>query len=287
MPLSCRRRESRCKRRKRRAAGRRAAAEVETLEDRVLLTLTTPTFDPVVDGGQYPVTLTWSSDSEADHYRITIKNLETGERISAKPTTNSFSIYEPLAAGSYRAWVRSEGPANVERSGWSRRLDFAVPPFQQAFQLHPQPWDRRDEPVLSSLTTDQDWASQKIYHAAVVHHEGKFRMWYAALGDRDADRVPPGFNDNDSKLGYAESIDGINWTTFDEPVLRNEDIPWRPPLGTPGVGEAISTPYVMFDEDEQLYKLWFSSTTELTQDESGEKVSTIQIGYATSPDGIN
>ena len=54
------------------------------------------------------------------------------------------------------------------------------------FAQRPQNWTRRDKPVLSAYTTRQSWSKVVIYSPHVIHHDGKFRMWY--LGTSTASR---------------------------------------------------------------------------------------------------
>lgn len=55
---------------------------------------------------------------------------------------------------------------------------------------------------------DLFWANRKIYNCAVVRDSEKFKMVFRAVGE-----------DWVSRLGYAESSDGINFEVHPEPVL--------------------------------------------------------------------
>ncbi len=72
------------------------------------------------------------------------------------------------------------------------------------------PWTRAsNEPILSPEGTT--WESAGTFNPAVVFHNGKFIMLYRA---RDASGT--------SRLGYAESTDGIHFTRRPEPVFSPE-----------------------------------------------------------------
>src|ERR1700687_2588886 len=72
------------------------------------------------------------------------------------------------------------------------------------------PWQRAsDAPILSPRGTG--WESAGTFNPAVVPHNGKFVMLYRA---QDAAGT--------SRLGYAESTDGIHFTRRAEPVLSPE-----------------------------------------------------------------
>ncbi len=96
-------------------------------------------------------------------------------------------------------------------------------------------------------------------------------MWY--LG------TSTGSRSSDIALGYAESDDGIEWREYDgNPILTGDDLPW---------GSNFQTPFVLFDDDEHIYKMWFVSVTEIERDEAGQMTEMTQaLGYATSSDGI-
>ncbi len=106
------------------------------------------------------------------------------------------------------------------------------------FDLRPQPWQQR-QPVLSALTTKQAWCRVVLYSPAVLFKDGKFRIWY--IGTSAGSRGPG------MAMGYAESDDGIHWTEHaDNPILTDDDIPW---------GEGWQTPFVLFDQEEKVYKM--------------------------------
>jgi hypothetical protein len=136
---------------------------------------------------------------------------------------------------------------------------------------HPQPWARRAEPVLSAYTTGQDWSKVVVYTPFVMHRDGKFKMWY--LG------TSTGSRSTDMALGYAESDDGFAWREYDDnPILAGDDIPWGP---------NFQTPFVLFDEEEQIYKMWFVSVVHIERGPNGKMTEMTQsLGYATSPDGL-
>src|SRR5438552_13693995 len=72
------------------------------------------------------------------------------------------------------------------------------------------PWPRAaNEPILSPQGTT--WESAGTFNPAVVLHNGKFVMLYRAQGASGT-----------SRLGYAESTDGLHFTRRPEPVLSPE-----------------------------------------------------------------
>ena len=54
----------------------------------------------------------------------------------------------------------------------------------------PQPWQRRADPILSARATEEEWCRVVCYSPHVIHHDGRFRMWY--LGTSTGSPVPAG-----------------------------------------------------------------------------------------------
>ena len=154
----------------------------------------------------------------------------------------------------------SEGP---DSSTGSRSSGSEVHPLD----LRPQPWERRQEPILSIETTKQPWSTTMFYSPSVVVVDGVFKMWYVGSeGDYKTDHGV-------LNIGYAESQDGIHWNEHPgNPVLRGKEIPFAPDF---------QTPYVLFDEEEQTYKMWFVGL--YIDDQRMDQM----LGYATSADGID
>ncbi len=81
---------------------------------------------------------------------------------------------------------------------------------ETARQLPFGKWQRiSDSPILAPSTNP--WESSGTFNPTVVRHKGKFVMLYRAQG-----------KDGTSRLGYAESIDGVHFTRRDKPVFSPE-----------------------------------------------------------------
>lgn len=73
-----------------------------------------------------------------------------------------------------------------------------------------------------------------------------------------------------SWIGYATSNDGMHWTRVgDQPVLYSE---------RPYEGPSVMNPFVMWDEEMQLFRMWYAA---------GEQYEPNVLAYATSKDGIH
>ena len=137
--------------------------------------------------------------------------------------------------------------------------------------LHRLEWQRRDQAILSAMTTNQDWCRVQLYNPTVIRVGDRYRMWY--LGNSTATRTA------DMNLGVAESADGLRWTEYlENPILTESDLPF---------GNAWQTPHVLFDVDENLYKMWFIMLAGRRSAEGSLVDIDQKLGYATSLDGLS
>lgn len=98
----------------------------------------------------------------------------------------------------------------------------------------------------------------KLNRNAVVKRGDIYHMWYCGQA-RDYTRI-----------GYATSQDGYTWTRYsDEPIMIPE-LPWE--------GRSLMCPHVLWDEEQGLFKMWYSA---------GETYEPDAIGYAVSADGVH
>lgn len=109
--------------------------------------------------------------------------------------------------------------------------------------------------VLNKNTTT-GWENI-VNRATVLYHNDKYYMWYT------------GQTDNESKIGYAISEDGYNFKSYDTPVIIPQEH---------YEAKSVMNPYVMYDEDEKIFKMWYAA---------GEKYEPDVLCYATSTDGVN
>lgn len=103
------------------------------------------------------------------------------------------------------------------------------------------------------------WEDKNINAPSVIFDGDIYKMWYGASC----------YHMSGSRIGYAVSSNGIDWERpLDHPVLDIDA----------SIEIAIGEPAVIFDEEENKYKMWYTSVR------SGSP--SFQIGYAASPDGV-
>ena len=114
-------------------------------------------------------------------------------------------------------------------------------------------WTVHDKYPVLELGEEGTWDSFAATPMAVLHDGEVFQMWYY----------------NGWEIGYATSPDGFNWTKYeDNPVLK---------LGSPGTFDWQWTLPGDVVFDGETYHMWYG----------GVDASIVQVGYATSPDGVH
>ena len=123
-------------------------------------------------------------------------------------------------------------------------------------------WTFQANNPLLTVGDPGSWDDDQVFGAMVLKDGDIYKMWYSGEGS--------GMTDGAVGIGYATSPDGIEWTkdTDHNPVLEPGPDTWD--------GMEVYSPYVIKEVDG-TYKMWYS----------GCDGSVEQIGYATSPDGIN
>jgi predicted GH43/DUF377 family glycosyl hydrolase len=116
------------------------------------------------------------------------------------------------------------------------------------------------------------WDYPHIVHPYVIADGDTLRMWYGGgyiyLGDAKHSEY--------MQIGYATSVDGINWNRYPEPVIK-------PPLPTAWDQDGVLPGEVI--KENGIYKMWFSGGVgPLGYPPATSKWS---IGYATSSDCIH
>ncbi len=114
-------------------------------------------------------------------------------------------------------------------------------------------------PVLSG-GSEGTW-NKHVFNACVIYNEdsSRYEMWFAATPSLENYGHP-------WQVGFAKSPDGVNWTSYSSPVMSR----------TPGSWDDASISSHIVLRENGSYKMWYGSW----------KGDTADLGYATSPDGI-
>jgi predicted GH43/DUF377 family glycosyl hydrolase len=111
-----------------------------------------------------------------------------------------------------------------------------------------------------------DWDLDEVRPITVIIEGGTYRMWYSGVRDLGN---PIGLT---GVVGYAESLDGLNWTKRPDPVLEPDENTWEERI--------TAAPYVIFNGSS--YHMFYLGGTEAFP-------ATVRYsnGYAFSADGIH
>ena len=113
------------------------------------------------------------------------------------------------------------------------------------------------EPVIVLGPNKSSGWEDGVNRPVVLKRPDGYHLWYTGQAR------------GHSWIGYATSPDGKTWKRqSDKPVLGPEK-PWEK--------GAVMCPHVLYDDDQKLYRMWYSG---------GEQNEPNAIGYATSPDGL-
>jgi predicted GH43/DUF377 family glycosyl hydrolase len=114
-------------------------------------------------------------------------------------------------------------------------------------------------PEIVLRPNDQTEWEDDINRPSVLIKDGVYHLWYTGQ-----------YKGKNSWIGYATSTDGKNFVRqSDKPVISFTE-PWEK--------VAVMCPHVIWDEQEKIFKMWYSG---------GEQYEPNAIGYATSKDGRN
>ena len=114
-----------------------------------------------------------------------------------------------------------------------------------------------DPEITMEHDPDCGWMDD-LNRNCVLYHDGKWHMWFS--GEARGYRW----------IGYATSDDGMHWQRVgDEPVLYSD---------RPYEGPSVMNPFVLWDEEMQVYRMWYAC---------GETYEPKVLAYATSRDGIH
>lgn len=107
----------------------------------------------------------------------------------------------------------------------------------------------------------EDGWEDLINRPSAVYKDGIYHLWYTGQNQ-------PGTEKGSSRIFYAKSSDGLHFERREEPILTPE-FAWEK--------QSVMNPDVIWDEEEQLFKMWYSA---------GEQYEPDVFGYAVSADGI-
>ena len=148
----------------------------------------------------------WRANQEAKRYEVFIDNAKGGDVPAAPGPVMNFAPIEALSVGIHKWHVKAMLSTGEELSspvftltidhdaGWP---EWAIGPFVRY----------GSNPLFGPQ--GKDWESVNAFNPGVIFDKGRYRMLYRAQG-----RAWP------SRIGYAESIDGVSFTRNPDPLIN-------------------------------------------------------------------
>lgn len=141
-----------------------------------------------------------------------------------------------------------EGPLFRMWFSWRPRRSIAL--VESTDGIH---WS---EPVICLGPAATGW-EEEVNRPSVVKQGDVYHLWYTGQAA------------GKSWIGHALSTDGKSFTRTDAHPILSAELAWE--------GVAVMCPQVLWDEELQQYRMWYSG---------GEQYEPDAIGYATSADGL-
>jgi predicted GH43/DUF377 family glycosyl hydrolase len=109
------------------------------------------------------------------------------------------------------------------------------------------------------------WDGFSVFRPSVIYDNSSYKMWYSGESIYVIDGI-----------GFANSTDGISWTRYSRNPVLNVGV-----VGTWDHGR-VNDPWVIHENG--IYKMWYTGVLYMA---FTKLIVAEQIGYATSPDGLN
>lgn len=158
-------------------------------------------------------------------------------------------------------------PANERYKMWYAGQYFNSYRYDIGYATSPDgyAWTKHPSPVLS-VGNSSEWDNGFLEGPSVIKDGNTYKMWYCGY-----DAIPDGNGtDGHANIGYATSIDGINWVKdANNPIFTTGLNSWD--------SVYVQDPHVL--KQNGMYYMWYGGND---VESYGQKV-----GYAWSADGIN
>jgi hypothetical protein len=115
------------------------------------------------------------------------------------------------------------------------------------------------QPQIIFMPNPETSWEEVINRPGIVKKDGVYHLWYTGQAQ------------GKSRIGYATSTDGINFTRQSEKPVLEPEAGWEKSI-------AVMCPHVNWDAEAGVFKMWYSG---------GEQYEPNAIGYATSKDGLH
>ena len=192
---------------------------------------------------------------------LTINMISVGQNTECRETAGGWIKYEnnPILGGVHGtifdvSILKNSDGTYMMYNSWRTQKSIALSYSKDGFN-----WS---SPIICFPFNNETGWEYDVNRPTIVKKDSIYHMWYTG-------QIGAGLSGGRSWIGHATSKDGKLWIREKkEPVLCPE-LPWE--------NVAVMSPHVIWDEEEQIFKMWYCG---------GEQIEPNAIGYATSKDGI-
>ena len=180
---------------------------------------------------------------------------------------DAFFVAEPVLIIEDGTWVLYYNASSAPNPGPGNAIGRATASSPNG------PWTRNENAVLKTGNAGE-WDFGLITPNSVVSTDSGYVMYYSASSGLENEYKP-------GMIGMATSPDGISWTKYNDPATTDTlyaDSDPVLPLGSAGSWDSGFAWEGYVQETESGWEMYYSGVP--------SDFSTEQIGYATSPDGI-
>lgn len=192
---------------------------------------------------------------------LTISMISVGQNTECRETAGGWIKYEnnPILGGVHGtifdvSILKNSDGTYMMYNSWRTQKSIALSYSKDGFN-----WS---SPIICFPFNNETGWEYDVNRPTIVKKDSIYHMWYTG-------QIGAGLSGGRSWIGHVTSKDGKLWIREKkEPVLFPE-LPWE--------NVAVMSPHVIWDEEEQIFKMWYCG---------GEQIEPNAIGYATSKDGI-
>jgi predicted GH43/DUF377 family glycosyl hydrolase len=176
----------------------------------------------------------------------------------------------PKSADTNRGWVKSKHnpvlggklgtcfDVSVLKEGETFRMWFSWRPKKSVALVESIDGVHWNDPVIVLRPNPATGWEDDVNRPVALKRPDVYHMWFTGQAK------------GHSCIGYATSTDGKTWTRMSNKPVLSPETPWEK--------VAVMCPHVIWDEEDKLFRMWYSG---------GEQYEPDAVGYATSPDGRN
>ncbi len=147
---------------------------------------------------------------------------------------------------------------DVHRAGGGFRMYFSWRPKKSVAVSESADGIRWGAPRIVLAPVPESGWEERINRSCCLWRDGLCHIWYTGQAN------------GMSRIGHAISKDGFHFENREPLPVMIPEFPWEK--------ESVMNPFVLFDEEKELYRMWYAA---------GETYEPNALGYAESADAVH